>query len=616
METTSIELARARHVDSLFKPRAYRPGKMSGIGQGKTQRETLLDIRGPGVFRRLWTTHGNADRVKLHVFVDGSDEPVLSGFAHKLAEAAANIRCPLIPLGGYLQNKSVNLYLPIRFEKSLRIEAEPEDDAGDGPYWQIDYSLNDPEQWPMPRQETLNGKIRISYDLPDVPAPVAARKLEAVEQTFGLAQASPHNIWLEGGGVIRRLEIESATLDSLLLRIAFDPSPGADGRMDGPFQVDAPLRYMVGQFDNACVQRLGSKAVIHFPMPFLDRAGIQITAGMEYGSFSQRHDVRVRVEYEKLPPDMEEAYCFHARFHCEVSRGYDGVECLSTRGRGHFVGVNIFDTGHDHGGGDSIFFDAGADTAGQLHGICGEDYFHMAYMDVGNRTPYSGCPTHAARYRHHIEMPIPFEESFVFNWGAFAGQPAKSVAFWYQDKPAAPEDRPGLVYTLTGPFPIKLIDGLAPGNPMPDEALVWHWGEGTRRSRQSWRKSAQQGFVDLCHVNRKYIWQYPAASGCLIGDVCVCADASVWAAREADAVLRVGCDDPVRVYLNGELVLSDDGRNEPDPFRVFKAQARLREGMNDIRVVAGNLGNYNWFWYGFSLALDSALAENELRFAQ
>ena len=89
--------------------------------------------------------------------------------------------------------------------------------------------------------------------------------------------------------------------------------------------------------------------------------------------FEPRHLCNIRIEYEKARTVRDSRMVFHARFHSEYPNGYDDVECCSTRGRGHFVGVHIFDTGHDHGGGDNISFDGGADSAGQLHGINGED---------------------------------------------------------------------------------------------------------------------------------------------------------------------------------------------------------------------------------------------------
>ena len=62
----------------------------------------------------------------------------------------------------------------------------------------------------------------------------------------------------------------------------------------------------------------------------------------------------------------------------------------------------------------------------------------------------------------------------------------------------------------------------------------------------------------------------------------------MWAAREAETVFLLGCDDPVRLYVNGDLVFKDDGRQQPDPFKMFKPAATLREGLNVVRVVLGN----------------------------
>jgi len=351
--------------------------------------------------------------------------------------------------------------------------------------------------------------------------------------------------------------------------------------------------------------------VIHFPMPFSARAGIQLLTAMDYGSFSEKYHFNIRVFYEKEPPPSELFSYFHARYVSEMTNGYDDFECCSTRGKGHFVGVHLFDTGHDHGGGDNIFFDSGADTAGQLHGVCGEDYFHMAYMRIWNLSPYSGCPSHSARYRYHLEMPIPFKESFVFNWGAFASQPAKAVAFWYQTEPSTREPSRELCYTLTGPFHLDEVGKLQLDSPFPENATPWP-GLDTKLPTRSWQKTAQQGFVDLCHVHRRYIWPVPPSTGVIPSNICTCAEAKLWAARGAKAQLRVGCDDPIRVYLNGNQIFSDDGRRGPDPFKVFKVPADLQEGLNAIRVVVGNTPNTNWHWNGFSLTIETDLTEEEL----
>lgn len=607
-----IEFAREALVASLYEPRAYRVGKFTGIGQAKLERETLLDIEGRGVLRRLWSTHGNGDKVKLCIFTDGNEEPVVAGFAHELAIAAQAISCRQVPLGGFYDHRSTNLYTPISFSKSLRIEAEPDGDTGDGPYWQIDYALECSESLPNPRQITDKGKPKLIYDdLSSMRQQKPNRAPEIIDEDVELSCASPHNIRLEGGGVIKRLSISGKDIDSLLLRIAFDYPLDSEDRLDGPFQVDAPLRYLVGPFNNACVERTGSTATIHFPMPFRTRAGIQLLAAMDYGSFREKYHFNVRIEYDDTLPLPESLNYFHARFRNGDTNGYDDFECCATEGKGHFVGVHIFDTGHDHGGGDNVFFDAGADSAGQLHGVCGEDYFHMAYMRIWNRTPYSGCPSHSSRYRYHLEMPIPFNESFVFNWGSFASQPAKAVAFWYQEAPSATEVSTELTYRVTGPFDLARIDDLGPDKEFPATALAWS-PDDIEKPLQSWTKTAQKGFLDLCHIHRKYIWPVPFSYGYLSTGICTCAETKLWAGRSSETLIRMGCDDPIRLYLNGELLFSDDGRNKPDPFEVFKINARLNEGLNTIRVVVGNTPNCNWGWNGFSLVLENDLDDQEI----
>ncbi|PCJ56825.1 MAG: hypothetical protein COA79_17885 [Planctomycetota bacterium] len=609
----SMDYAREAFVKSLFKPRTYRVGKVSGIGQAKSERETILDIKGRGVLKHIWTTHANKDRVKIYIFTDGRKEPLLSGFAHELALAAEKISNRHVPLGGYHDHGSVNLYIPIQFTVSLRIEAEPVDETGDGPYWQIDYMLDSEESWPLPQQVCENGKPKITYGFAPTPQQHSEKTATSFDEDFELTKASPHNIWLEGGGVIRRLVISGSDLDSLLLRIAFDCPRDSEDRIDGPFQVDAPLRYLVGEFNNACIERLGSKAIIHFPMPFNTRVGIQLLAAMDYGSFTEKYHFNIRIEYDDTPPPSESLSYFHAQFRCEKTNGYDDFECCAIRGKGHFVGVHIFDTGHDHGGGDNILFDAGADSAGQLHGICGEDYFHMAYMRIWNLTPFSGCPSHSARYRYHLDMPIPFEESFVFNWGSFASQPAKAVAFWYQEQPSSPVVSNDMIYKITGPFDLARIDDFAPGNPFPETAqgLPSH---NIEKPLQSWRKTAQQGFVDLCHMHRRYIWPVPFSYGIILSEICTCAETKLWAAHSVDALIRLGCDDPIRLYLNDELIFTDNGRKQPDPFHLFKVKATLCEGLNTIRVVVANTKNFNWHWNGFSLVVEADLAEQDILF--
>ena len=49
-----------------------------------------------------------------------------------MATAAGEVSCPEIPLGGFFHRRAANLYLPVPFKTSLRIEAEPDGVAQGG----------------------------------------------------------------------------------------------------------------------------------------------------------------------------------------------------------------------------------------------------------------------------------------------------------------------------------------------------------------------------------------------------------------------------------------------------------------------------------------------------
>ena len=608
----AMQYARRHYLPTLAMPKNYRVGKFTGYGFEAKKRYCIVDLTGRGVIKRFWFTHSEKDGTlgRLYVYVDGADEPVLSGPVHEIAQAAARISSVRIPIGGYRDGKASNLYLPIAFSTAVRVEIELVDDPGDGPAVQVDYALDTDEIWPTLVQGADQQGMTLSYDSPScdqAPDP----PVEIVEQEFELRSACPGDLRIDGPGVITRLQITCEQIDSLLLRIAFDDAITDPKRLDEPFQVAAPLRYLVGQFHHAGVQRQGTTAVIHFPMPFQRIAGIQLNYAMDYGTYEQKYPVKLRVEYQKNPPDVEKMYYFHARFASQVTNGYDDFQCLATSGPGHFVGIHLFDTGHDHGGGESILFDAGPDNAGQFHGICGEDYFHMAYFRVWNQTPYSGCPTHSQRYRHHLELPIPFVDSFVFNWGCYAQQPAKSVAFWYQKQPCGVEQPRELTWQVTGPFALDTMKQAAPDADLPSQALVMSINN-IRQPAKTWFKRAQRGFVDLCHIHRHYIWAAPVSHGGLSFDCFVRAQTHIWAAQDAPTRIWAGCDDPIRVFINDELILDDPGRSDNDPYKQFSAEATLQAGLNRVTVFAANTINTNWMWYGFSLRLENDLSDGEM----
>ncbi len=615
-----FSISREHHLKELAKPHEYRVGKCTKYEPFR-ERRTILELNEPGILKRLWTTHAKGDNLWIEFFVDDTLKPVISGPAHKLAEAASKISTPSVPLGGFHDQKTVNLYLPLRFENVLKIVAEPIDPSGerpflDGPYWQIDYKLGKTYEYvPKIIQKDINGEIVFQcIDNEELNTEDDNEELKYYDEIFELSGCEVKNFFIDGPGIIKKIEIFSDNIESLILRTRYDLDSLKGGmRVDPPFQVNAPLKYFVSDFTNTAVERNGNSVSIYFPMPFKKNCAIQLTSAIEYNSFLSKIRNRIKVTYIQNGRNADDNYYFHARYNNGIGNGYDNYEVVSTKGKGHFVGVNIFDNGHDHGGGDNILLDAGTSNPVQLHGICGEDYFHMAYMKIWNRTPYSGSPRHDSRYRYHLEMPIPFEESFVFNWGLFNGQPVHSVAFWYQERPSLEEKSASeFTYLMHGPFALEEFDNISPGSKLPDKIYPYFLKSAEPVKSASWLKTSQQGFVDLCHIHRRHVLQIPPSHGVILANRSAVAETKLWANEEMEVEFAVAADDPIKIFINGESVLDENIHNKPDPLKSFTIKAQLKKGKNDIFIVTSNTLNYNWRWNGFAFKLLTKVNPGEI----
>jgi hypothetical protein len=90
------------------------------------------------------------------------------------------------------------------------------------------------------------------------------------------------------------------------------------------------------------------------------------------------------------------------------------------------------------------------------------------------------------------------------------------------------------------------------------------------------------------------------------------ATTQVWVAKDVETEFIIGCDDPIRVFLEDQVIGESKGVAQPDPYRQFTKSAKLKAGLNTITVIVGNTENTNWHWNGFSLVLKNDLAEDEM----
>lgn len=205
-------------------------------------RYTLLDVEGQGSLRHIWETRGpDTSEFEFEMFIDGETEPSIKGTFPDLIAAAqrAQQRYVLNP-GGTIPKLSHNFYLPVPFEKSLRIDiADFQDDNG-LVFLQLDYRLDDDSMaGTRLRQKNKAEKMILDYD---------GTKNRAVSKT-GKLEYNTHTIKgngefeIEGSAIIRRFAVDQVR-PGVRMNIFFDDEPTPAIEVDiadffGPFKGSA-----------------------------------------------------------------------------------------------------------------------------------------------------------------------------------------------------------------------------------------------------------------------------------------------------------------------------------------------------------------------------------------
>jgi hypothetical protein len=604
--------ARAFYLDPLVRSHDYVPGKTSFVFQGlkRGERRTLLDLEGAGSVRHLWLTWcrsfeeptcASPGQARLRAFVDGEAEPSLDGTVEALFGAAAATGARYVPQPAFVADGTFNLYLPVFFARSLRLEVEALADLAEL-YAQADYRLTPrPESRARLVSERATDVPRLRYlgegapcVAPVSPAPMLDIRSERVEVPSGSPLVE---IRVPGPGTIRRLSFRGDLLD-LALAIEWDGERGPS--------VSVPLRYLFDRFSTLALESRADRHTVFFPMPFRREARIRLA-----NTGPAARAVEVTTAVDRRSPVESNPLRFHALFAEEASTtGYADLVVLAARGEGHFVGLNLFDSGHNHGGGDTALVDAETERPLVLHGVCGEDYFSFAWHKTGTMHDLAGAPVHEARYRFHLENPYPFRHSLLFTFGVFAGQHPKSVAFWYQ-RPAGGESR-----WRAPSVPFKVLGPMAPGDSAPGtidersypvevslakpERFTVRWEDATSRD----------GFLDLTHHFRHYVMT-EKGTGFVTGAARARAETCVFTSAAGKREVLVGHDDAVEVEVNGWPTARLGGG---PGFRASRLALPLRRRWNRLSFLLDNAENVDWRWFGFSLALRDGRAE-ALRFA-
>ncbi len=606
------ELVRQYYLEPLIHPATYLPGKNSFLIQSlhRGDKRTVLQLKGSGSVRHIWSTWSapgdDSDvpprgRVRMSVFVDGRSQPDISGAFDDLCRAAEETHHRFVPQPAFNYRGAFNFYLPIFFERAIRIEIEAAGDLAEF-YTQIDYRTGDHERSPMRLvSERSEGGTMLRYLGDRVPWQPRDAKENRVVRNVAILEFGPQKpgeTTIDGPGILQALSFEGDPLADLQLQIYWDD--------ESTPSVEAPLRYFFADFDNAAMQSSPGRSVTYFPMPFRRKAHIAIR------SLSGRSG-RVRIAYSvqsgRLPVRV---LYFHAHFsETSSATGYSQHPALQLEGEGLFVGMNLFDSGHNHGGGDAALLDPAADHPRVLHGICGEDYFGFAWHHTGTMTLLTGAPVHERRYRLHLENPYPFQQSIQFLFGVFAGQHPKSVTFWYQ-LPAPVRNAGWRSFDI----PWKILGPAGPNTSLPDAV-----SDGTYpttislnqpiKIEERWQEvEMRAGFLDTTYQFRHYTMT-EKGTGFVpgTGKTEIITYVHMPSRRTLEALL--GHDDEATVKVNGADVASFPAQ---PGFHSSRLTMDLIAGWNKLAIIIYNEENVNWRWSGVSLSFKGTSSKG-LKFA-
>lgn len=588
-------------LNDLFVLRDYRAGKNSfvesparhaGAWTNAGFRYTIADLKGQGSVRHIWTTRGDGPTfLDWEFFVDGETTPSIRATDEQLVEASRTVTDSAAPANFIpVDKRAFNFFLPVPFDKSLRIDVVQREPT----FWlwfcQIDYRLND-SSLAGARLRQQNGAFAYS-GLPSqrrAEHPRNEQLLPTVEIKPG-AQATLAR--LTGPAIVRELRLNWSSDVRVLVR--YD---GADS-----FAVSAPVERFFGPFKGVSFFRHATnEASCHLPMPFRKQCEVVIR---NEGSAAAAVSGKVALEPVKsFLPTWGYFHALHQR--TEKTDGHRLHQVLYARGRGHWVGMTLYRTGHDHGGGDFAVIDGEGDQPAFLHGINGEDYFTFAWFGKGAHHPYAVAHSNdEGRYRHHFENVYPFQKSIAIEWGAFPGLSPESVAVWYQDKPDDTTVADGaraesVEWDVFGPVPVQ--------EPLPSVADL---DAGKKFECRLVKEKFTSGWMKEWSVGPMLNLTYTARHHTKItGEVELGGNGHAFLARrfiESDRTKTVSCrfahDDPTEVWLNGKRVYA--GGSHPNGFEITTIRLPLRKGRNELVVRVTNYFNRNFNWAGFLLRME------------
>lgn len=402
-------------------------GDGHGIIREEDGKQVIAEMEGPGCIWRIWSANAAGGHVKI--YLDGVSEPVVD-----------------LPFSGYFDGKNIpftysalvhntsrgmNSYVPIPFQKSCKIVADP----GWGNYYHFTYSI-------FPK-DTILPTFRRDLSVEDSEAlakvnsilsrglgtdPVKRKTVATLTPVvYAGAGRTALVADLVGPQAITCLRVKLKKSDyteeelrSVVLKIYWDgeKEPSVWAPL-GDFFGTAPD---LNEYKSLPMGVTGDDAYSYWYMPFASEARIELT-----NEGRSTFKAPFFISTSPLDRKIEELGRFHAKWHrdalliADKDRWPDWL-MLKTEGRGRFCGVAL-EVWNPKGGwwgeGDENFFVDG-EKFPSTFGTGSEDYFGYAWCDpklfynaFHNQPRNDGNNIgHVSVNRWHIADNVPFQSSF------------------------------------------------------------------------------------------------------------------------------------------------------------------------------------------------------------
>lgn len=615
-----LEALRRLSLDDIFVLQEFRPGKSSFVESPERHtgawthtgfRYTLLDLQGQGSLRHIWTTRAGGDPFfDWEFYVDGESAPSIRATDVDLVDGSSQFKRPVAPVNHIpVHNRAFNFYLPVPFETSLRIDVVQRQPT----FWlwfcQLDYRLND---------SSLRGTrlfahragtnlvfsyVGLAHQRASESAPTPPREIAKVSEATLQPGQRATLARLEGPGIVRELRLRWSHNSGLRLLVRYDDA--------NTFAINSPVHRFFGPFAGVSFQQHATNdSSCYLPMPF--RKSLELVLANEG---EVEGNVAGALTVEKVPACAPSWGYLHALHQRTVrTDGHRPHQVLYVRGRGHWLGMSLYQTGHDHGGGDFAVVDGEGDAPAFLHGVNGEDYFTFAWFGKGAHHPYAVAHSNdEGRYRHHFENVYPFQKSLALEWGAFPDLSPESVAVWYQD---APDDTSlpdgarahSVEWDVFGPMRIPHdaagrsegeIFSVLPPLAELDAGRTFECSLVKEKFVSGWMKEWSVGpMLNLTYLARHHTRVDPESELGGMGHAFL-ARRMVKAGRSETVRCLFSHDDPAEVWVNDRRVYQ--GPQHFNGFETALIDLPLRSGENQVVVRLSNYFNRNFNWAGFLL---------------